>query len=202
YTTLFRSLVAVRPGLTTPALAARMAATFDRLSGGRLLINVVAGGDPVELEGEGIFLDHDARYDLTDEFLAVWREIIAGKTLDFQGTHLRAKGAKALFPTVQKPYPPLYFGGTSPAAIDVAARHVDVYLTWGETPAQVKEKIAMVRARADLEGRTLRFGIRLHVIVRETSKAAWEAADALISHLDDATVAAAQKALSRMDSHG
>lgn len=197
-----RFLVAVRPGLTTPALAARMAATFDRLSGGRLLINVVAGGDPVELEGEGIFLGHDARYELTDEFLLVWRDVLAGKTLDFEGIHVRAKGAKALFPPVQKPYPPLYFGGTSPAAMDVAARHVDVYLTWGEPPAQVKEKIDTVRALAAREGRVLRFGIRLHVIVRRTAKEAWQAADDLISHLDDATVAAAQKALARMDSHG
>jgi alkanesulfonate monooxygenase len=195
-------LVAVRPGLTTPALAARMASTFDRLSGGRLLINVVAGGDPVELEGEGIYLSHDARYDLTDEFLAVWRKVIAGEKVDFEGVHVQAKGAKLLFPPAQKPYPPLYFGGTSPAAMQVAAKHVDVYLTWGEPPAQVAEKIALARAAAALEGRTLRFGIRLHVIVRETNKAAWEAADDLISRLDDATVAAAQKALARMDSHG
>jgi alkanesulfonate monooxygenase len=122
-------LVAVRPGLTTPALAARMASTFDRLSGGRLLINVVAGGDPVELEGEGIYLSHDARYDLTDEFLAVWRKVIAGGIVDFEGDHVRAKGAKLLFPPAQNPYPPLYFGGTSPAAMQVAAKHVDVYLT-------------------------------------------------------------------------
>jgi alkanesulfonate monooxygenase len=197
-----RFLVAVRPGLTTPALAARMASTFDRLSGGRLLINVVAGGDPVELEGEGIYLDHDSRYDLTDEFLSVWREVIAGRTVDYQGAHVRAKGAKLLFPSTQKPYPPLYFGGTSPAAIQVAAKHVDVYLTWGEPPAQVAEKIALVKAAAAGTGRTLRFGIRLHVIVRETAREAWQAADKLISKVDDATVAAAQKALARMDSHG
>jgi alkanesulfonate monooxygenase len=195
-------LVAVRPGLTTAALAARMASTFDRLSGGRLLINVVAGGDPVELEGEGIYLSHDARYDLTDEFLAVWRKVISGGVVDFEGEHVQAKGAKLLFPPAQKPHPPLYFGGTSPAAMQVAAKHVDVYLTWGEPPAQVAEKIAQAKAAAALEGRTLRFGIRLHVIVRETAKAAWEAADDLISRLDDATVAAAQKALARMDSHG
>ncbi len=202
HTRRMKFLVAVRPGLTTPALAARMAATFDRLSGGRLLINVVAGGDPVELEGEGIFLRHDERYDLTDEFLSVWRDVLQGKVVDFAGDHVQAKGAKVLFPPVQGPYPPLYFGGTSPAAMQVAARHVDVYLTWGEPPAQVAEKIAAVRALAAAEGRTLRFGIRLHVIVRETAEEAWEAADRLISRLDDATVAAAQKALSRMDSHG
>ena len=87
--------------------------------------------------------------------------------------------------------------------MQVAAKHVDVYLTWGEPPDQVAEKIAAVRALAEAEGRTLRFGIRLHVIVRETDgQEAWQAADDLISRLDDATVAAAQKALARMDSHG
>lgn len=198
-----RFLVAVRPGLTTPALAARMAATFDRLSQGRLLINVVAGGDPVELEGEGIYLDHDARYDLTDEFLSVWRQIASGqKDVTYRGGHVRATGAKLLFPNVQKPYPPLYFGGSSPAAMKVAANHVDVYLTWGEPPAQVAEKIAAMRREAAAAGRSLRFGIRLHVIVRETEREAWDAAHRLISKLDDATIAAAQKALARMDSHG
>lgn len=197
-----RFLVAVRPGLTTPALAARMAATFDRLSGGRLLINVVAGGDPVELEGEGIFLSHDARYDLTDEFLAVWRRVLQGETLDFAGAHVKAKGAKALFPPVQAPYPPLYFGGTSPAAMAVAARHVDVYLTWGEPPALVAGKLADMRAHAAREGRTLRYGIRLHVIVRETEDRAWAAAEDLIRHVDDETVKRAQEGLARMDSHG
>ena len=67
-------LVAVRPGLRAPSAAARMAATLDRLSGGRLLINVVTGGDPVELEGDGLFLDHDERYGLTGEFLTVWKK--------------------------------------------------------------------------------------------------------------------------------
>src|ERR1700691_5708848 len=71
-----RFLVAVRPGLTEPAFAARMASTLDRLSGGRLLINVVAGGDPAELTGDGLFVSHDERYEITVEFLRIWREIL------------------------------------------------------------------------------------------------------------------------------
>jgi alkanesulfonate monooxygenase len=197
-----RFLVAIRPGLMSPTLAARMAATFDRLSEGRLLVNVVTGGDPVELAGDGVHLSHDARYDLTDEFLTVWRGALAGDTVTLRGEHLAIDDAKLLIPGVQKPYPPLYFGGSSPAAQRVAARHVDLYLTWGEPPAQVAEKIAAVRALAAAEGRSMRFGIRLHVIVRETEDEAWADAERLISRVDEATVARAQAVFRRMDSHG
>ncbi len=84
----------------------------------------------------------------------------------------------------------------------MAARLIDKYLTWGEPPAQVAEKVDVVRKAAARYGRTLSFGIRLHVIVRETSEAAWKAADKLISKLDDATIAAAQNVFARMDSVG
>lgn len=195
-------LVALRPGIISPTAGARLAATLDRLSGGRLLINVVTGGDPAEAEGDGVFLDHDARYRQTDEFLSIWRRVMSGENVDFEGRHLSVKGAKILYPPVQRPYPPLYFGGSSPAGHELAAKHVDVYLSWGEPPAAVKEKIADMRRRAEQHGRSLRFGIRLHVIVRETRAEAWSAADKLISRLDDAAIAAAQRSFSRFDSEG
>ncbi|MBN4665014.1 FMNH2-dependent alkanesulfonate monooxygenase [Pandoraea nosoerga] len=200
-------LVAVRPGIASPALSARMAATFDRLSGGgRLLINVVTGGDAGELEGDGFFADHAQRYAVTDEFLRIWRALFekshTGETVDFEGRHLRAKGAKLFFPPVQAPHPPLYFGGSSDVAREIAAEQLDVYLTWGEPLADVAEKIADVRARAARRGRTLRFGLRLHVIVRETEDQAWRAADALISKLDDDTIARVQAQFAKMDSEG
>lgn len=199
-------LVAVRPGLHQPALAARMAATFDRLSGGRLLINLVTGGDQAELEGDGVFQDHASRYEQSAEFIRIWREIITrshkGESYDFEGKHLSVKGAKLLYPPVQQPHPPVYFGGSSAPAHELAAEQVDAYLTWGEPPADVAKKVADVRARAAKLGRTVRFGIRLHVVVRETEEAAWAAADALISRLDDDTVVRAQAALARMDSEG
>lgn len=201
-TRYLKFLVAVRPGVVSPAGAARMTATLDRLSEGRLLINVVTGGDPVELAGDGIFLEHDDRYALTDEFLHIWRRLLAGETVDFDGRHLHVKGSRLLFPVFQQPHPPVYFGGSSVAAHDLAARHVDVYLTWGEAPAEVAEKLADVRHRAAEQGRTVKFGLRLHVIVRETEQEAWTAADQLISRLDDATVAAAQQAFARLDSVG
>lgn len=197
-----RFLVAVRPGLQTPAVAARMAATLDRLSGGRLLVNVVTGGDPVELRGDGLFLDHDARYQVTEEFLYVWRRLLAGDTVNYSGAYLSVSEGKLLYPPEQKPHPPLYFGGSSAVGQRIAADHIDVYLTWGEPPAAVAEKIRRMRVIAAERGRTLSYGIRLHVIVRETESAAWDAAARLIEKVDDETIAAAQRVFARFDSVG
>lgn len=197
-----RYLVAVRPGLQPPTLAARMAATLDRLSEGRLLINVVTGGDPVENKGDGIFLSHSERYQVTREFLDIYTRLLRGEKVDYHGEHIHVEGAEVLFPPVQENGPPLYFGGSSDAAIDVAAEQIDSYLTWGEPPELVAEKLAVVRERAAARGRTLQYGIRLHVIVRETEEEAWAAADRLIAHLDDDTIAQAQKIFARMDSAG
>jgi alkanesulfonate monooxygenase len=197
-----RFLVAVRPGLGQPSMSARMAATLDRLSDGRLLINVVAGGDPAELRGDGVWLEHGARYEATAEFLSIWRRLMQGEVTSFAGKHMSIENGKLLYPPIQSPYPPLYFGGSSEAGQEVAVEHCDVYLTWGEPLADVAEKIARVREKAAAKGRTLSFGIRLHVIVRETEEAAWREADALISHVDDEAIATAQKAFAKFDSVG
>lgn len=197
-----RFLVAIRPGLMSPGVAARMAATFDRLSNGRLLINVVTGGDPVENAGDGFHLGHDDRYRLTDEFLTIWRSVIQGERTDFQGTYFDIHDGRVIHRGVQHPHPPLWFGGSSPAGQEVGARHADTYLTWGEPPELVREKIATVREKGRRLGRRLEFGIRLHIIVRETNQKAWEAAAELIRHVDDATIEAAQQVYGRMDSVG
>ena len=195
-------LVALRTSLGNPTASARQAATLDQALQGRLLLNVVVGGDATELAADGVFYDHDTRYAVGDEFLTIWRRLLQGETLDFEGRHLRVRGARNFHAPVTRPHPPLYFGGSSPAAHDLAARHVDAYLSWGEPPAAVAEKIADVRARAARHGRTLRFGVRLHVIVRETSAEAWADADRLISHLSDEDIAAAQRNYAGMDSVG
>jgi alkanesulfonate monooxygenase len=199
-------LVALRPGIIQPAQTARMAATLDRISGGRLLVNLVTGGDPEELEGDGLFLPHSERYELSREFLTIWREVLAkshdGEAFDYDGKHLQVKGAKLLYPPINNPYPPVFFGGSSPEAHELAAEQLDTYLTWGEPPAAVAAKVADIRERAAKHGRTLSFGIRLHVIVRETEDEAWRAAAELVSHLDEATVASAQKKFAQMDSVG
>ena len=201
-TRTLKFLVALRPTTFSVTANARMAATLDRLSAGRLLINVVAGGDAGDLEADGTFLSHDARYDHAREFLTVWKGLLAGETVDFDGEHIKVKGARQLFPPLQQPHPPLYFGGSSPAAHDLAAEQVELYISWGERPEDVAAKFADIRARAAAKGRTVRFGVRLHVIVRETEQEAWAAANRLISELDDDTVARAQAALARLDSEG
>ncbi|MBL0728561.1 FMNH2-dependent alkanesulfonate monooxygenase [Piscinibacter sp. HJYY11] len=199
-------LVALRPGLVQPSQSARMAATLDRLSGGRLIVNLVTGGDAQELAGDGQFLSHKARYEESAEFLKIWREILArshdGEELDFEGQHLKVQGAKLLYPPINKPYPQVFFGGSSEEAHDLAAEQVDTYLTWGEPPAAVAAKVADVGGRAARHGRKLSFGIRLHVIVRETEEEAWRAAAELVSHLDESVVAAAQAKFAQMDSVG
>ncbi|MEJ0046143.1 MAG: FMNH2-dependent alkanesulfonate monooxygenase [Rhodospirillales bacterium] len=201
-TSQLRYLVAVRPGLQPPSLAARMTATLDRLSEGRALVNVVTGGDPVENRGDGIFLPHADRYVLTREFLTVYKRLLAGERVDFEGVHIRVEGAELLYPPVQPGGPPLYFGGSSPEAVEVAGDQVECYLSWGEPPADVAEKFAVVRDRAAASGRQLTYGVRLHVIVRETEEEAWRAADRLIAKLDDSTIESAQRILNRLDSSG
>lgn len=195
-------LVALRPSTLSPTVAARQAATFDRLSEGRLLINLVAGGDSGDLEADGTFLSHDERYEHAREFLDIWTRVLSGETVDFEGKHLKVKGAKQLFPSVQRPHPPIYFGGSSDAAHELAAEKVELYLTWGEPPAEVEKKFDDIRKRAAKHGRKVKLGVRLHVIPRETNDEAWAAADDLIKHLDDDTIAKAQARMASMDSEG
>lgn len=187
-----RFLVALRPGSATPAMFARHAAAMDRISNGRALFNVVTGADPADLAGDGNKLGHDERYQQTDEFLTIWRRILSGEDPDFEGRYLSSHGKGLSFPPVQRPHPPIWFGGSSDAGIDVAARHADVYLSWGEPADQLGEKLNRVRERALAHGRRIRFGLRIHLIVRETEDKAWAAADDLISRITDEQIAEAQ----------
>ncbi|MFD5340807.1 LLM class flavin-dependent oxidoreductase [Streptomyces hawaiiensis] len=200
HTERLKFLVAFRPGLISPTLAAQMAATFQRQTGGRLLLNVVTGGENREQRAFGDFLDKDGRYRRTGEFLQVVRELWEGKTVGLHGEHVRVEDAALA--RVPDPVPEVYFGGSSPIAGEIAARHSDVYLTWGEPPAQVAEKIARIRSLAAAQGRTLRFGIRLHVITRDTAEQAWAEADRLLDGFDPQTVASVQAGLARSESEG
>jgi len=197
-TSRLKFLVAFRPGVISPTLAAQMAATYQRISNGRLLLNVVTGGDAVEQRRFGDWHDHDSRYARTDEFLSIVRGVWTGKPFDFAGDHLTVEGTTVL--AAPDPLPEIYFGGSSPAALPVAARHADVYLTWGEPPAQVAEKIAKVRALTG--GRPVRFGIRLHTISRDTSEEAWREAQKLLDALDPEQVRRAQEQLAASESEG
>ena len=194
-----RFLVAFRPGSIAPTLAAQQAATFQRHSGGRLLLNIVTGGDDEEQRRFGDDLSKDERYARTDEFLTVLRGAWSGEPFDFHGEHLWTEGAVALG---MEQAPEIYFGGASDAALRVAARHADVALTWGDPPPKLAGHLERVRALADEAGRELRFGVRLHVIARDSAQEAWAAADALIADADDATIAAFQERLARASSEG
>jgi alkanesulfonate monooxygenase len=189
-TSRIKFLVAFRPGLLSPTLAAQMASTYQRMSGGRMLVNVVTGAEPRELHRFGDFADKETRYARTGEFLAIMRKAWSGEPLDVSGEHYTVEGATTR--EVPDPQPEIYFGGASPAAKQVAAEHADVYLVWGEPPESAREQILDVGSRADALGRTLRYGIRFHVIARPTSSEAWAAADALLAGISDDAIAAAR----------
>lgn len=193
-------LVAFRPGLMSPFLAAQMAGTFQGLTGGRLLLNVVTGGESHEQRMYGDYLDKDGRYARCDEFLQVVRRLWTGEQVSHRGEHLQL--SDAVLGQLPDPVPPIYFGGSSPAAGTVAARHADVYLTWGEPPQAVARKVAWIRELAHAQGRDPRFGIRLHTIARDTEEDAWAEADRLLGAVSDAEIARVQAGLRRSESEG
>jgi alkanesulfonate monooxygenase len=193
-------LVAFRPGVTSPTLSAQMAASFQRISGGRLMLNVVTGGEPVEQRRFGDHLSHAERYARTEEFLSVVRGAWSGAPYDFQGEHYQVEGAQVRGRV--DPVPDIYFGGSSAPAGPVAAKHADVYLTWGEPPDQVADKIGWIRGLAAERGRDVRFGLRVHTLSRDTSEAAWRQAQWLLDGLDPAAIDQAQQALARSESVG
>ncbi|GAA1920344.1 LLM class flavin-dependent oxidoreductase [Nocardioides lentus] len=193
-------LVAFRPGLLSPFVAAQMAGTFQNLSGGRLLLNVVTGGESHEQRMFGDFLDKDARYARCGEFLDIVTRLWDGETVDHDGEHLRVEGAT--LGQIPSPRPDIYFGGSSPAAGEVAARYADVYLTWGEPPEAVAEKIAWIRGLAAEQGREVRFGIRMHTITRDTSAEAWAEAQRLLDEIRPEDLERVQSGLRRSESEG
>jgi alkanesulfonate monooxygenase len=193
-------LVAFRPGLISPTLSAQMAATFQRHSKGRLLLNVVTGGESAEQRAYGDFLDKAARYERCGEFLGIVTRLWRGETVAMEGSHLRVDGARLA--RMPDPVPPLYFGGSSANAGPVAARYADVYLTWGEPPNAVDAKLRWMDGLAREAGRTLRYGIRLHVISRDTAAEAWRQAERLIENIDQDTIRRAQERLGHSESEG
>ncbi|MGI8927183.1 MAG: LLM class flavin-dependent oxidoreductase [Tepidiformaceae bacterium] len=177
-------LVAARPGLIAPTVTAKMVSTFDHLSGGRVSVNLIAGGGIEEMAADGVFLGHDERYEVIDETVTLMKRVWAeDEPVNFEGKHFRVEKAVVRPRPLQQPHPPFYIGGISPAAQDVGAKHADVYLFWGNTPEQIRQDRAAVHSRAAAYGRTdsLRYGMRLQVLVRETEEQAWRDADALIA---------------------
>lgn len=193
-------LVAFRPGLVPPTLAAQQAATFQRFSGGRLLLNVVTGGEDSEQRRFGDWLDHDQRYARTGEFLRIVKAIWEQESVDFDGDFYSIRDGRV--PAPPDPTPELYFGGSSAAAVPIAAELVDVYLTWGEPPPAAAAKIAAVDTAAKSAGRSLRYGIRLHTISRDTSEEAWAVAEKLVSELTPDQIGTATRMHASSQSEG
>lgn len=184
-------LVAVRPGYASALKEAQSVSTFQRLSGNRLNLNVVTGGEPAQLKASGDTLSKAERYERTAEYLELWKQLWGSDSpLDFHGRHITAEGAR--LPVRPDVIPPVYFSGSSPEALDVARDHADTYLTWGEKPADVGRKLAAV---PDARG-----GLRVHVIARETSEEAWAAAEHLIRHVSAEDVRTAQQAIASSES--
>ncbi|WP_406230700.1 LLM class flavin-dependent oxidoreductase [Nocardia sp. NBC_01009] len=200
-TETLKFLVALRPGLISPTLAAQMGATFQRHSRGRLLLNVVTGGEPHEQQAYGDFLDKEQRYARTGEFLHVVRELWkSADPVTLDGEHIQVRGAQLA--NRPDPIPPVFFGGSSPPAGPVAARYADTYLTWGEPVLAVSRKLDWIRGLAVDQGRVLDYGLRIHVITRDTAEEAWAEADRLLKGIDPADIERVQASLVRSESEG
>ena len=181
-TTKLKMLVAARPGYILPTQMARMVGAFDQLSEGRVYVNLIAGGNPQELAGDGITYSHDERYEVMDESVQIMKALWSShERIDWDGKYFQLAGAHAYPKPFQNPWPRFYIGGESDAARDVGAKHADCYFFWGDTPEATAPKVVDVKRRAKGFGRpNITFGMRMQVIVRETEAEAWDAAHSLI----------------------
>ncbi|WP_186079604.1 LLM class flavin-dependent oxidoreductase [Burkholderia gladioli] len=175
-------MLAHRPGFTEPTLAARQIATLDQFSGGRLGVHFISGGSDSEQQRDGDFLDHDQRYARTDEYLGILRRIwTEDRPFDHEGTYYRFRQGFSEVKPAQRPHVPIYFGGASAAALEVAAKHADIYALWGESLDQVRELIGRVRAAAAAQGRQIRFSVSFRPILAATEDAAWDRARRILA---------------------
>ncbi len=174
-------LLAHRPGFIAPTLAARKLATLDHLLDGRLAINVVSGGNDGEQRKDGDFSEHDQRYARTDEYLDVLKHVwTAEQPFNHDGHFYQAEQAFSQIKCAQRPHIPVYFGGASPAALNVAAKHADVYMLWGESLAQTREILSRVKALAAQRKRQQSYSLSFRPIIADTEQAAWAKADEIL----------------------
>ncbi len=178
HTDQIQLLLAVRMGEMWLPQLARQLATIDQMANGRLTINIISSDIP------GAPLESEPRYQRTREWMTVLRSLLNGESIDFHGEFVDLEVNPPRMRTVSGTCPPFYFGGFSPAAKDTAAEHADVFLTWPDTVAGVAETVRDMKAQAAGYGREMNYGLRAHVIVRETEAEAREAATRLLSKLD------------------
>ncbi|WP_027487517.1 LLM class flavin-dependent oxidoreductase [Allorhizobium undicola] len=174
-------LAAIRCGEMQPIMLARTIATLDHMLQGRLTLNVISSDFPGEVADSGY------RYRRSHEVVEILRQAWTRESIDFEGTIYSFKGVSTepARPYQQNGGPLLYFGGYSPDALELCGAQCDVYLMWPEPKEQLAERMRAVHARAEAHGRTLDYGLRVHVIVRDTEKEARDYADHLVSRLDD-----------------
>lgn len=180
-TTRLGFLVAHRPGFTQPTLAARQLATLDQLSGGRVAVHIITGAADEEMARDGDHSIKADRYARSDEYVGLLKqEWTAAGPFDHDGRFYHVKGA---FSAIKPDNLPVFFGGASPEAIDVAGRHADVYALWGETHEQVREIVARVRASAARYNRRPGFSLSLRPVIADTEEAAWKRADEIVEQV-------------------
>lgn len=170
-------LIAHRPGFVAPTLAARKIATFDHLCDGRLAIHIIAGASDAEQHGDGDFAPKEERYRRAAEYIEVMKHSWSDdRRFDYAGEFYRVRGARADVKPLQKPHPPLFFGGSSEGALAMGAKHCDVFAMFGEPLAPTRQRIAEFSARAAQHGRSPTFNMSFRPIVAETEGAAWDKA--------------------------
>ena len=175
-----KPLIAVRPGFIAPSVAAKMVATLDIISNGRVSLNIVTGGSPIELAMDGDFVEHDKRYERTDEFIEVMKRVWLDDSFSFEGNYFHTENTKIPVKPIQNPYPKLYLGGSSESALKVAVKHIDTYLMWGEPVEKIKEQITKIKLQSN---QSLRFGMRINLIVADTETEAWEKAEEMLANV-------------------
>jgi len=180
-----RFLIAVRPGFVNPGLFAQMAATLSQITGGRIDLNVVPGGIKGEFEKMGENIDHDTRYERAGEFIAAIRKLWeAPGPVTFEGRFVKLDGVHCSPGPAGAP-PRFYLGGASPAALRLAGTQSDVYLGWIAPPEETAKHLERARASFAEAGRAPAFGIRSHLVMRDTEAEAWDATEALLSRAED-----------------
>ena len=177
-------LLAHRPGFVAPTVAARKLTTLDHLSRGRLAMHCISGGSDADQAKDGDFVGHDERYARTDEYLEILKRVwTEDRPVDHEGAFYRVAGASTDIKPLQQPHIPIYFGGSSDAAIEVGAKHAEVYMIWGEPLADVRATIAKVRAAAERYGRSPRFSVSVRPILGPTEEAAWARARGILDQI-------------------
>jgi alkanesulfonate monooxygenase len=183
-TSRIRFLVAVRPGFISLGLFAQMAAALHQISGGRLDINIVPGGIQNDFERVGEVSDHATRYQRAEEFIDACRTLWTHPgPVTYQGRFYRLQGAYCS-PAPGEDAPRFYLGGVSEQAMGLSAHQADVHLGWIEPLEDTARRLEALRGYFRKAGRQPVFGLRTHLVVRDTEEAAWQAANELIAHAD------------------